>query len=179
MVSKTTKRARLLEDSDVERWHMNVACGSPIAAEVHLRRLSLFCEQNGVAPKELVELGRRDRKQLEDMVEDHITMMDSKRKSPGYIAGIIKGVKSWLAHNEIELKRKIRISNRNATPTIEDERVPEKEELKALLMYGDERARAKSPFLASFASDNHCYLQYHTVYVHTYVFFKKQRSASI
>jgi len=143
-----SKREELLKDPDVERWYRNVSRGSPITAEVHLRRLSLFCEQNGFNPKELVELGRKDRKKLEDMIEDHITKMESERKSPGYIAGILKGVKSWLVHNEIELKRKIKIPNRGATPTIENESVPEKEELKALLMYGDDRASAAMCLIA-------------------------------
>jgi len=142
MESNATKRAKLLEDPDIERWYRNVSRGSPITAEVHLRRLSLFCEQNGLTPKELIDLGRKDRKKLEDMIEDHTTRMESEGKSPGYIAGILKGVKSWLVHNEVELKRKVKISNRGATPTIDDERVPDKEELKALLMYGDERASA-------------------------------------
>lgn len=137
-----TKKAELLKDPDVQRWYTNVGRGSPITAEVHLRRLSLFCEQNSLTPATLADLGRKNRKELEDLIEDHITRMESEGKSPGYITGILKGVKSWLVHNEIELKRKIRISNRSATPTIENERVPEKEELKALLMYGDERASA-------------------------------------
>jgi len=147
-VVSLSKREELLKDPDVERWYRNVSRGSPITAEVHLRRLSLFCEQNGMSPKELVDLGRRDRKKLEDMIEDHITKMESERKSPGYIAGILKGVKSWLVHNEIELKRKIKIPNRGATPTIENERVPEKEELRALLMYGDDRVSAAMCFIA-------------------------------
>ena len=137
-----TKKGRLLQDPDVERWYMNVGRGSRNTAEVHLRRLSLFCERNGLTPKELVNLGRKDRRRLEDNVQDHVTKMELDGKSPGYIAGILKGVKSWLVHNEIELKRKVKVSNRGATPTIEDERVPEKEELRALLMYGDERASA-------------------------------------
>jgi len=137
-----SKKAKLLSDSDIKRWYTNVARGSPITAEVHLRRLSLFCEQNNLSPRELVDFGQKDRKKLENLIQDHITIMESEEKAPGYIGGIIKGVKSWLIHNEIELKRKIRISNRGATPTIEDERVPDKEELKTLLMYGDERASA-------------------------------------
>lgn len=137
-----TKKAELLKNPDVQRWYTNVGRGSPITAEVHLRRLSLFCEQNNLTPITLSNLGRKNRKKLEDLIEDHITKMESEAKSPGYITGILKGVKSWLVHNEIELKRKIRISNRSATPTIENERVPEKEELKTLLMYGDERTSA-------------------------------------
>jgi hypothetical protein len=137
-----SKKAELLKDPDVSRWYTNVARGSSLTADVNLRRLSLFCEQNGLTPKELIALGTKSKKGLEDLIQDHITRMESENKSPGYIEGVVKGVKSWLIHNDIELKRKIRISNRGATPTIENERVPEKEELKALLMYGDERTSA-------------------------------------
>ncbi|MDH5448181.1 MAG: hypothetical protein OEY24_02985 [Candidatus Bathyarchaeota archaeon] len=82
-----SKKARLLRDSDVKRWYTNVARGSPITAEVHLRRLSLFCEQNALTPKALIDLGRVHRKKLEDLIQDHITRMESEIKSPGYIAG--------------------------------------------------------------------------------------------
>lgn len=143
-----SKKAKLLKDSDVARWHTNVARGSPITADVNLRRLGLFCEQNGLTPKELVALGKKNKKELEDLIQDHITKMESEGKSPGYVEGVLKGVKSWLVHNEIELKRKIRISNRGATPTLEGERVPDKGELRALLMYGDERASASMCLVA-------------------------------
>ena len=113
-----TKKAKLLKDSDVSRWYTNVARGSPNTAEVHLRRLGLFCEQNGLTPRGLIDLGKKNRKELEDMIEDHITNMELEKKAPGYIAGVLKGVKSWLVHNQIELKRKIRVSNRGVTPSL-------------------------------------------------------------
>jgi hypothetical protein len=68
--------------------------------------------------------------------------MESEGKAPGYIAGMVKSVKSWLSYNDIHLKRKIKISNRGATPTLDEERIPSKRELKALLTAGDERTGA-------------------------------------
>lgn len=136
-----TKRERMLLDSDVKRWYDNLARGSPITAEVRLRRLSLFCEQNKMTAKQLIVLGKSDRKAVEDLIQDHVTRMEGQGKAPSYISGIIKAVKSWLDHNEAEIKRKIKVSNSAATPTIEDERVPEKGELKTLFMYGTERSR--------------------------------------
>jgi hypothetical protein len=62
-----------------------------------------------VSPSELAALGKHDRKKLKDLIQNYITTMEADEKSPGCIAGILKGVKSWLAHNEVELKRKIRI----------------------------------------------------------------------
>ena len=67
--------------------------------------------------------------------------MEKHGNAPSYISGVIKAVKSWLDHNEVEVKRKIKISNSDATPTIENERVPEKEELKTVFMYGSERSK--------------------------------------
>jgi integrase len=136
------KYDKFMEDPDVERWYANLARGSISTAKVYFRRLGLFCNQNNLSPKQLVMLGQQNRKQLEDLVQDHTTKMEMENKSPGYIEGILKSVRSWLLHNEIELKRRIKISNRGATPTLEDERVPNKEELKTLLMYSDERTSA-------------------------------------
>jgi hypothetical protein len=131
----------MLANTDVKRWHDNLARGSPITAEVRLRRLSLFCEQNNITPMELVQLGKNKRKQLEDMIQDYISKLEDEEKSPGYIIGFPKTLKSWLEHHEVELKRKVKIRNKDATPTIANERVPTKEELKTLLVYGRERAK--------------------------------------
>ena len=136
------KYDKLMEDPDIERWYMNLSRGTITTADVYFRRLGLFCNQNNTSPKQLITLGKENRKQLEDLVQDHITKMERENKSPGYIAGIMKSIRSWLLHNEIELKRRIKISNRGATPTLEDERVPNKDELKTLLMYSDERTSA-------------------------------------
>lgn len=136
------KYDKYMENPNVERWCKNLARGSVTTSKVYFRRVGLFCEQNNLSPKQLVQLGRENRKQLEDLVQDHVTKMDLENKAPRYIAGIMKSIRSWLLHNEIELKRGIKISNRGATSTLEDERVPIKDELKTLLMYSDERTSA-------------------------------------
>jgi len=58
-----------------------------------------------------------------------------KGKSPGYIQGFLKTVKSWLRYNNISLTRRIKIKNSTATPTIENEKVPSQEELARFLGY--------------------------------------------
>ncbi len=134
-----TKKKAILSDKDVRRWYENLARGSPNTAEVYLRRLSLFCEQNKTTPREVLKLAR---KRLEDAVQDHVARMEKEGKAPGYILGMLKSVKSWLAHNEVELKRGIKVRNADSTPTLREERVPTREELKAILAYGDDRVRA-------------------------------------
>ena len=39
-------------------------------------------------------------------------------RSPGYVVNYVKAVRSWLEYNEIRLYRRIKVGNRNLTPTI-------------------------------------------------------------
>ena len=125
-----SRKTTLLVDPDIARWYLTLSRGSPVTANVYFRRVDLFYRQNKLSPRAFVELGRKNRKRFEDLIEDHITKMGCKRKSLGYVEGILKAIKSWLVPNEIELKRKIKISNRGTTPPLDTERVPEKEELR-------------------------------------------------
>lgn len=59
----------------------------------------MFFRQNDLTPKELIDMGRTDRKRLEDLINDHITRMESEGKSPGYIVDVLEGVKSWFVDN--------------------------------------------------------------------------------
>src|SRR2546427_262768 len=145
-LSEETKRQAILTDPDVKRWYENLARGSRNTAEVYVRRLSLFCEQNRMSPKSILDLSK---KALEDLVLDHVSRMERQAKAPGYIEGMIKSVKSWLGHNEIKLARKIRIHNSRETPTLADEVVPTQDELKRILTYADERSRTAIALVAN------------------------------
>jgi len=135
-------------DEDVRRWHANLYRGSPITAEVNLRRLSLFCEVNGFSPHALARLGKRDKKKAENLILDLVTRMEQDKKSPGYISGMVKAVRSWLRYNDVDLKTRVKISNPGATPSIENERVPTQEELKVILIYSSERAKTSIALMA-------------------------------
>ncbi|MDE2588369.1 MAG: hypothetical protein KGL95_01715 [Patescibacteria group bacterium] len=59
--------------------------------------------------------------------------MEKEEFSPSYIEDTIKSVKSWLRHFEVEIRRRIKITNLDSTPTLENERVPNTEELSEML----------------------------------------------
>ena len=59
--------------------------------------------------------------------------LENENKSPGYIIGLVKAIKSWLRYNDVTLSRRIKVRNSTATPTIENEQVPSKEELARVL----------------------------------------------
>ena len=126
---KHTKRSRLLANADVKRWYDNMARGSANTAEGRLRRLGRFCEMHQMTPGQLADLAQRDLRATTDLLEDHITMMEEKKYSPGYIDDQIKTVKSWLRHFDVEIRRKMRISWANFTPTLQNERVPDAQEM--------------------------------------------------
>ena len=129
---KITKKDSLLSNQDIKRWYDNLARSSIVTAEVRLRKLGKFCENNKITPTELVELGQKHPRTIADLLEDTITTMEKQKNAPQYIKAIITSVKSWLQHFDIEVKRRIKIANVDATPTLADERVPDSTELKEL-----------------------------------------------
>jgi len=139
---KTTKKERLLSQPDVKRWYNNVARGSPVTAEINLRRLSKFCEDNKITPLELAELGQKDVRAVTDLLQDHISWMESRTYAPQYIQGTITAIKSWLHHFDVFIKRRIKIANADSTPTLENERVPDGQELAELFSRANLRAGA-------------------------------------
>ena len=139
---RQTKKAKLLADPDIKRWYDNVARGSPNTAEINLRRLGKFCEDHQIKPMQLAKLGTKDIRTVTDLLQDHISWMESQGKAPQYIKGTITAVKSWLHHFDVFIKRRIKIANVDSTPTLEKERVPLREELVELFSRANLRAGA-------------------------------------
>ena len=131
----------LLNDPDVRRWHDNMRRSSAITCSVRLRRLNLFCSRVGVTPHELARTGRDDPMKSENVLLDHVSWMEEKKYAPGYIAGVIGAVKSWLEYNHIEIRRKIKIANSDVPVSIQDEKIPDKGQLKKMLDAADPRCR--------------------------------------
>jgi hypothetical protein len=142
------KYSRYAGDAHLKRWLSNLVRGSPITAEVALRRLGKLSELLGLSPGEMVESAKRDLTSFQDMLEDTVAKLESERKSPGYILGILKAAKSWLRYNDINLTRKIKVSNSTATPTIENEQVPSQEELARVLRASPSRVKAAIALIA-------------------------------
>jgi len=143
-----TKYAPFLADPGVRRWLTSVARGSSQTAEVAMKRLGKVCQMLGTDPQGLLEMGRRDIRGFQDSLEDMVTRLEAERKSPGYIVGLLKGARSWLRYNDVVLTRRIKVSNPNATPTIEDEQVPSQEELLRIFRASQPRVRAAEALIA-------------------------------
>ena len=139
-----SKYRHLLEDKDVRRWYENLIRGSPACAQIYLRNLGNFCGLMGITPG---QLARKPVTEIEDLLMDYVTSAE-KKHAGSYIHNTTKVVKSWLAHNGIQLKRKIKITGAHETPTLKDERVPTKEELKRIFLSGSKQARTACAIIA-------------------------------
>ncbi|MCS7114175.1 MAG: site-specific integrase [Candidatus Bathyarchaeota archaeon] len=139
MSVRGSKYRHLLGDVDVRRWFENVARGSEVTAEVYLRRLGAFCEYFGIIPRQLREK-RED--ELYNMLLDYVSHLEAKGVAGSYVKSALKAVKSWLSHNGIEVRRKIKIRGADDTPTLKEERVPTQQELKRIFLSADKKVRA-------------------------------------
>jgi len=124
-----SKSSRLLANPDVKRWYDNIARGSVLTAENSLRCVGKFCEIHQISPIELAHLGMRDLRAATDLLEDHVTMMESREYSSGYITLTVQIIKSWLRHFDVEIRRRIKVAPNRNQRTIQKERVPNAQEM--------------------------------------------------
>jgi len=136
------------KNEDLQRWLRNIRRGSPVHADIVRRQLGKICEMLSTTPQGMVESAKNDLKRFQDSLEDLVTRLEAEKKSPGYIVGLLKAVRSWLRYNDIVLTRRIKVSNRNATPTIEGEQVPSQEELSRIFRASPARIRLAEALMA-------------------------------
>jgi integrase len=101
-----------------------------------------------MTPNTLVTLAQQDRRAVEDLLSDFIGTLHHEGKAPGYMENYLKAVRSWLTYNDIRLIRRIKIGNRNLTPSISEERVPTNAELRAVFNYASDRGRCSIALMA-------------------------------
>ena len=112
------KHRRLLEDKHVKRWYDNLCRGSKVTADVHTRRLGSICTLRGTNPSELVAQGRKDKEWLCNFLMDLVSEVERQGKAGSYIVSNLKAIKSWLSHNGVDFKRRIKVRGADDTPTL-------------------------------------------------------------
>ncbi|MBC7078682.1 MAG: site-specific integrase, partial [Synergistales bacterium] len=86
--------------------------------------------------------------EIYNMLLDYVSELEKAGRAGSYIESALKAVKSWLAHNGIEIKRKIKIRGARDTPTLRDERVPTQSELRRIFLSADKKARVACVLVA-------------------------------
>jgi len=138
----------LLADPAVRLWYDNLSGGSPITAVENTRVLNRYLAAHRLTPGELLAMAKKDRRAVEDQLQDFMRRLEAEGKAPGYILNHSKAVRSYLDFHEVRLLRKFKVRHADATPTLDDERVPTKEELKSILSSATTRGRVVVSFMA-------------------------------
>ena len=112
------------EDDDFRLWFDNLSRGSPTTAIERARVLYRFLGLMGWTLDELTDRVKGDRDGFEKLLISFVGQQEAKGYSPGAIENYLKGVKSWANWHGVKFVRQIKISNRNSTPTLDDEKVP-------------------------------------------------------
>uniref|UniRef100_A0A6M3M3X6 Putative integrase family protein n=1 Tax=viral metagenome TaxID=1070528 RepID=A0A6M3M3X6_9ZZZZ len=112
------------EDEDFKLWFDNNARGSPTTAIERARVLFRFIRLMGWSLDELTDQIKDDRDRFEKLLMSFVGQQEKAGYAPGTISSYIKAVKSWTNWHSVQLVRKIKISNGNSTPTLDDEKVP-------------------------------------------------------
>jgi hypothetical protein len=138
------KAKRLLADANIAAWYSNLCEGSEITADVYLRRLQRFCEENDQTPEGLARL---DSKTAFNVLVGAVRRYREQGFAGSMIKGYVKAVRSWLLHNDVEIKR-VNVKGANRTPTLKNEKVPEPYVLNSVWRFCDERQAAAISLLA-------------------------------
>ncbi len=130
--------SRLLEEPNFRRWIQNVKRGSVVTGYEQLRRMGFIEKRFGKTPQDFAKMRP---KQAGDFLLDMVDELDREKRSGSYIANLVKAVRSWLAFNDIQVTKDIRISGRGQLTRLADETPPTPEELRRILDAADLRAK--------------------------------------
>ena len=148
MPRKAAWKSLLEKDDDFRRWYDNIIRGSINTGNLYARTLYRLSKKLEITPSQMIEHARDNQRRFEDTVLDFVTKLVNEGKAPSYIDSYLKILKSWLEYNEITLIRKIKVGNLHRTPTIENERIPTKDELKQILNYAKARGKCSISLMA-------------------------------
>lgn len=149
-----SKYRDLLKDDGIRSWIANMSAGSKCLALVNFRRLGAFCKDMKTTPQNLIlqtpfDLHKLLIRYVQDM-EQRIFIRKGapSHYSPGYIESTVKAVRSWLAFNDLTLHQKVRISNINFRPTVDNVAVPTPAQVAKILRHATLRSRVACAMMA-------------------------------
>ncbi len=138
----------LLTDDDIRRWFENLARGSELTADKNLRILARYCRLEDTTPPGIINAYEEDKKAFIDRLMDFIEEQSNgvgnggKPRAASYLKEYLTVLSSWIRHHHLDPPRGIKVGDTGATPTLQDERIPSKEQLRDILHRATPRARA-------------------------------------
>ena len=145
-MTKQSKYLGLLENEKVRRWYENLNARSYLTATTWLRTLGLYCELEKTSPDKILE--SMNKPDFRDKFADFVRKMEREGKAGSYIIRYKKVLRSFGKFNNKNVELNINIANDHLSPTIENERVPNKDELSRLLRKATSRGRVSISLMA-------------------------------
>lgn len=151
LMTRISKYKDFLEIDEVKRWYDNLKAKSPITAEVYLRTLGLYCEQEKTTPEKIISNFKESNdngKQFKNRFTDYIRKLESEHKAGSYVVRFKKVLKSWIRSNDLDVTFNVNIANADRNLTTEDERIPNEEEMSRILRKASTRGKVSICFMA-------------------------------
>ncbi|MEM4091287.1 MAG: hypothetical protein QXQ46_11215 [Thermoplasmatales archaeon] len=130
----------------VRRWYENLNANSILTGKVWLRILGYYCELENTAPDILLQEMKKD--DFRDKFADFVRKLEKEGKAGTYIKRFKNVLRSFAKFNGITMKLSINIAGDRQNLTIENERVPSKEELSRLLRKATSRGKVAVSLMA-------------------------------
>ena len=143
-----TRHAKLLEKVKIRRWYENIEVRSTVTAGVYLRNLGLWLEYLKIDPDTLIELAKNNFDEFKGRVADQIRRMEREQIQGATISTSIKPMISFLKFYNVVVKLNLNIRNENRNLNAEKEVVPEKYQLRAVLLKASKRERVAISLMA-------------------------------
>ena len=145
-MTRQSKYLDLLKNEGVRRWYENLNAKSYLTATTWLRTLGLYCELEKTSPDKILE--SMNKPDFRDKFADFVRKMEREGKAGSYIIRYKKVLRSFGRFNNKNVELNINIANDHLSPTIENERVPNKDELSRLLRKATSRGRVSISLMA-------------------------------
>jgi len=137
----------LIEYPDYNRWYENNCRSSMHTGREYARILYRLLNHIDHTPVSITQLAEEDIRLVEKLLLDFITEQDHSA-APSYLENYIKVINSWLKFNYLSPVKNVKLRNKNHRPTLDTERVPDKDELKQIFNYAKPRGKVSISFMA-------------------------------
>lgn len=141
-----SKYRHLLGDEKINRWYENLNARSVLTATTWLRTLGYYCEMQGIVPQKLI--GDMKKESFRDTFLDFVRKLEREGKAGTYIKRFKVALQSFAKFNGISINLNVNIANERLYKTVENERVPNKEELGKILRKATSRGKVAITLMA-------------------------------
>ena len=147
---RTSRSRQLLEDPDVRQWYEDLRRGNTSTAEEALRVLARFCREADITPAEiLASMDEREAKKA--FMKRFRAYIGEKKKAgrvPGYLKHYRQALTNFVEFHDFAPLPRVRVGNTNSTPTLREEVIPTRDELRAAFLRATPKGRTCIAFMA-------------------------------